>query len=120
VRFFHSKLDLENGVDDAIHTFYIDETHHGPGSSPHSIKQRSITLVERSLRHRYRGKAKKDNEVSLLIRETFLREIWLVIQQETKRESDQEQDWKQPEVPLFVSCLGSPARSHCCLFPSRR
>src|SRR5437870_9629569 len=52
---------LEDGIDDAIHTFYVHKTHHGWVRRRTSTKQRSIMLVVRSLRHRWRGKAKNES-----------------------------------------------------------
>ena len=52
---------LEDGVDDAVHALDIHKARHWPGAARTSTKQRSITLVVLSLRHRWRGKAKNDS-----------------------------------------------------------
>jgi hypothetical protein len=52
---------LEDGVDDAIHALDIDKADHRPGPPSYFDEAASITLVVRSLRHKCRGKAKKDN-----------------------------------------------------------
>src|SRR2546425_1042269 len=52
---------LEDGMDDAVHALDIYEADHGPGATAHLHETASITLVVRSLRRRWRAKAKNDN-----------------------------------------------------------
>src|ERR1700674_62000 len=52
---------LENGVEDAVHTFYVHKAHHGTSPSADFHEAASITSVVRSFRQRCWGNAKNDS-----------------------------------------------------------
>src|SRR5215469_3147755 len=52
---------LEDGVDDAVHTFHVHKAHHGPSAAAHFHEAALDHVGGTQLRHRCRGKAKNDS-----------------------------------------------------------
>src|SRR5262249_9002105 len=61
VRVFHSKLAIEDGIDNSVHAFHVHKADHRSCSSPHFHKATLIILVVRNCFQRCLGKLKNAN-----------------------------------------------------------